>query len=479
MICCWFGSILIEKKNEKLLKDSIYSSLSQISQDWALVKVKGLNAIIEGNAPSKYDSIKVVRHIKNKHPFLKIENKTTYKNQVSFLDKISFIRVFKENENVLLVGYFPKEGIKKIRKLLLTKEIPIKSLLSENKEPFDPPLKNAIELLQKIIFMDGVVTAELSRNLLSIKMSRQERQNEKQLNSKIKEFRKKNTYPKIEIDYFNVVVPSLSTEKEPMRKKNNNLTEKLPQKEKIYLVLEKKNNSLELKGSLPRVIKSNLMSYISTKHPSIEILDNLIVSKDYDISITNAFIKSINLIDIMEQFKLSIRSNRLEIFGTTRNEMRAKEIIHSLITEAKLKKGINSVIIKKLEDTNKERVSKKKECQNLMFSLNNTETISFIGQSFKITGDQTGFIQSLLIILKKCLIFDPSIIGYGDSDLSQKYSKELGLARASNIFLKALEIDSSIGEINISSKNAKSIFKMEHNQQKNKKIPKIELRFGK
>ena len=51
--------------------------------------------------------------------------------------------------------------------------------------------------------MNGIVTAELTRNLLSIKMSRQDKKNEKQVNKKITEFKKKNTYPKIEIQYFN------------------------------------------------------------------------------------------------------------------------------------------------------------------------------------------------------------------------------------------------------------------------------------
>ena len=78
--------------------------------------------------------------------------------------------------------------------------------------------------------------------------------------------------------------------------------------------------------------------------------------------------------------------------------------------------------------------------------------------------------------LKNCLIFGPSIIGYGDILLSQKHSRELGLARASSVYLKMLETDPFIGELNILGEAAKNIFKMEHNQQMNKKIPNIEIR---
>ena len=94
LICLWIGSTLIEKKSNKLLKKSIYNSLSEISQDWAVVKIKGLNATLKGNSPTKYDSIKIVRHLNRNYPFLIIENKTKYDNQVSFHDKITFISRF-------------------------------------------------------------------------------------------------------------------------------------------------------------------------------------------------------------------------------------------------------------------------------------------------------------------------------------------------------------------------------------------------
>ena len=84
-----------------------------------------------------------------------------------------------------------------------------------------------------------------------------------------------------------------------------------------------------------------------------------------------------------------------------------------------------------------------------------------------------------MIKLKKCLIFGPSIIGYGDTYLSSKHSRELGLARASSIYLKMLETYPYTGEVNILGETAKNIFKMEHNQQMNKKIPSIEIRFSK
>ena len=151
LICCWFGSILIAKKSEKLIKQSIYNSLFQISQDWPQVKVKGLRATIEGNAPTKYDSLKIIRHLKNNYPFLKFENKTTHSKEVSFFDKISFIKVFKENKNIFLVGYFPEEGIKVINKIFNNKDLVIKNLILGNEESFDQPLKNATEFLQKII----------------------------------------------------------------------------------------------------------------------------------------------------------------------------------------------------------------------------------------------------------------------------------------------------------------------------------------
>jgi len=478
LICCWFGSILIEKKSEKLIKQSIYNSLFQISQDWPQVKVKGLTATIQGNAPTKYDSFKIIRHLKNNYPFLKLENKTTHGKEVSFFDKISFIRLFKENKNVFLIGYFPEEGIKEINKFLNSKDLSIKNLILENEETFDQPLKNAIELLQKIIFMNGIVTAEINRKFLLIKMSKQEKKNEKILNLKIDEYKKKTAYPKIEIEYLNKVMVSSKKEKTLVRKKHNTLTKKLPQKKEVYLVIEKKNGGLELKGALPEIIKSNLISFVAKKHPSLEILDNLKASKIDDILITNAFIKSTNLVNIMEQFKLSLSTNRLEIFGTTKNEVEAKKIVDTLIIEAKLKNKNNLVKIKKLNDTNKHTANKKTECQNIMHMINSSMSISFEEKSFKMTGNQLGYTQSLLINLKKCLIFSPSIIGYGDIFLSPKHSRELGLARASSVYLKMLETDPSMGEVNILGETPKNIFKMEHNQQMNKKIPHIEVRFS-
>ena len=185
LICCWFGSILIEKKSDKLIKQSIYNSLFQISQDWPQIKVKGLNVTIEGNAPSKYDSLKIIRYLENNYPFLKLENKTTHSKEVSFFDKISFIKVFKENKNIFLIGYFPEEGIKVINKFLNNKDLTIKNLISENEEAFDQPLKNATEVLQKIIFMNGIVTAEVTRKLLLIRMSQQKKQDKKLLKLKI------------------------------------------------------------------------------------------------------------------------------------------------------------------------------------------------------------------------------------------------------------------------------------------------------
>ena len=136
------------------------------------------------------------------------------------------------------------------------------------------------------------------------------------------------------------------------------------------------------------------------------------------------------------------------------------------------------VKIKKLNDTNKHTANKKTECKNIMHMINSSMSISFEEKSFKMTGNQLGYTQSLLINLKKCLIFSPSIIGYGDIFLSPKHSRELGLARASSVYLKMLETDPSIGEVNILGETPKNIFKMEHNQQMNKKIPHIEVRFS-
>ncbi|OUX44926.1 hypothetical protein CBE37_00595 [bacterium TMED277] len=479
LICCWFSSVLIEKKSEKLLKQSIYNSLFQISQDWPQVKIRGLSATIEGNAPTKYDSLKIIRHLQNKYPFLKLENKTTHRKEVSFFDKISFIRLFKENKNIFLIGYFPEEGIKAINKFLNNKDLTIKNLILENEEAFDQPLENAIEMLQKIMFMNGIVTAEVTRKSLLIKMSRQEKQNEKRLNSKIEEYEKKRVYPKIEIEYLNKVLVSSKKKQTTVKTKNNNPTEKLSQKEKVPLVLEKKNGALELKGELPEIIKSNLISFFVKKHPSLKILDNLKASKTHDVLITNAFIKSTNLVNIMEQFKLSLSTNGLEILGTTDNEVKAKKIIDTLITESKLKNKNNLIKIEKLIDTNNHSANKKTECQKTMHEINASDSISFREGSFKLTGNQIGYTESLLIKLKKCLIFGPSIIGYGDKYLSSKHSRELGLARASSIYLKMLETYPYTGEVNILGETAKNIFKMEHNQQMNKKIPNIEIRFSK
>ena len=309
-------------------------------------------------------------------------------------------------------------------------------------------------------------------------MSRQDKKNEKQVNKKITEFKKKNTYPKIEIQYFNKASTNSKIEKDSMKSTNNSISEKLPPKEKVYLVLEKKNKILELKGVIPEIIKTNLISYLATKYPSIELLDNLTVSKSHNIMITNAFIKSTNLIDIMKQFKLSLSANGLEVFGTTENEEKAKKVIDTVIAESKLKDKNNLVKIIKLRDTNKKSLNKKKECQNIMFNVNNNDSITFTSKSFELKSDQVDYIESLLISLKKCLIFDLSMIGYGDRSLSPEHSKELGLARVSSVYLKMLKIDPSIIGVDISGEIAKNIFKMEHNQQRNKKIPNLELRFS-
>ena len=259
---------------------------------------------------------------------------------------------------------------------------------------------------------------------------------------------------------------------------NNNLTKKFPEKEKVYLVLEKKNGTLELKGALPEIIKTNLISFVAKKNPSLKVLDKLTASNNHNVLMTNAFIKSTNLVNIMAQFKLSLSIKRLEIFGTTENEVEAKKIIDSLITESMLENKDNLVKIKKLIDTNTHTVDNKIECQKIMLGINSSGSISFKKGSFKLPDKQLGQIKSLSKKLKKCLIFGPSIIGYGDILLSQKHSKELGLARASSLYLKILETDSFIGKLNILGETAKNIFKMEHNQQINKKIPNIEIRFS-
>ncbi len=478
LICCWFGSILIEKKSDKLIKQSIYNSLFQISQDWPHIKVKGLSVTIEGNAPSKYDSLKIIRYLKNNYPFLKFENKTTHSKEVSFFDKISLIKVFKENKNIFLIGYFPEEGIKVLNKFLNNKDLKIKNLILENEEAFDQPLKNATELLQKIIFMNGIVTAEVTRKLLLIRMSQQEKQDKKRLNLKIDEYKKKTSFPKIEIEYLNKVPASSKKEETSLITNNNTLTTKFPVKEKVYLVLEKKNGTLELKGALPEIIKTNLISFVAKKYPSLKILDNLTASNNNNVLMTNAFIKSTNLVNIMVQFKLTLSTNKLQIFGTTKNEVEAKKIIDSLITESMLENKDNLVKIAKLMDTNTYAADKKIECQKITRGINSSGSISFKEGSFKLTDKQLGYVKSLSKKLKKCLIFGPSIIGYGDILLSQKHSRELGLARASSVYLKMLETDSFIGKLNILGETAKNIFKMEHNQQSNKKIPSIEIRFS-
>ena len=62
--------------------------------------------------------------------------------------------------------------------------------------------------------------------------------------------------------------------------------------------------------------------------------------------------------------------------------------------------------------------------------------------------------------------------------MATESSINLGLARASNVYIKILEIDPTIDKINILGRNVNSIFSEEHNQRSGKETPQLEIRLN-
>ena len=480
IIVFWFGSLLIEKISEASIKNSIYRSLSKISQDWAQVKVTGLKVTIEGSTPSKIDGVKTFTYLRNNYLFLEFEDKTTSHEVISFFNKISFIKVFKDKKHFLLLGSFPEEGINELNRGLIPTKKSIKNMIQKNEETFDKPLEKAIGFLKTIILKHNIIIAQLTRKSLSIKIPKPEPKREEILKRNAHEFHKKQTYPKINIEYFTEPLIVTDNTKEPAIYKDKNQTKSQSPKEVLSFVIKKKDSSIELKGFLSPTIRSDIIRFISSRYPSLTIKNNIVASKNHNFKLTNIFIESINLVNVLENFRLTLNIDGLEIYGEATDEIKARKTINQLLIKTNYSNKINIVKIKKLKNDKKETKlnQKKKSCQNHMLSLNYGKALSFTRKSYEISGYQQDYFLSLIKFFKKCSIFKPSLIGYGDNYLSSAHSNELGLARASSVYLKILDIEQSIGWFDIFGETSKNLFKLEHNQQMNNIMQKIEVRLN-